>query len=70
MVMLLMSLHVDSKYQNINFNDASFDKFDFNNEKFHCTPIDLMIHNFLEGPKLIVMKILYILLPQINIFTF
>ncbi len=44
---------MDSKSQIFNFSAASFDKFDFNNSKFHCTPIHLMIHNFLEAPKLI-----------------
>jgi len=33
-------------------NDASSNNFDFDSEELHCTPIDLMIHNFLEAPKI------------------
>jgi hypothetical protein len=61
----LFTLHVDLEYQNFNFCDASFDNFDFYNEKFHCTPINLMIHNFLEGPKLIDYEnIIYYIAPN------
>jgi hypothetical protein len=49
----LFTLHVDSKSQIFNSSDVAFDNFDFNNEKFHCTPINLMIHNFLKAPKII-----------------
>jgi hypothetical protein len=34
------------------FNDASYDNSNFNNEELYCTPIDSMIHNFLEAPKI------------------
>ncbi len=49
----LFILHLDSQSQIFNFSVASFDKFDFNNSKVHCLPIHLMIHNFLEAPKII-----------------
>jgi len=47
----LFTLHVNSKFQIPTYNNASFDNFDFNNEKLHYTPIDLMLHNFLNAPK-------------------
>ncbi len=34
------------------YNNASFDNFDFDNEEIHCTPIDSMIHNFLNVRKI------------------
>jgi hypothetical protein len=40
---------MNSKFQI--FNNASFENFDFNNEKIHCTPTNSMIHNFLDVPK-------------------
>jgi hypothetical protein len=43
---------MDSQSQFFNFNDASYDNFDFNSEELYCTPIDLMTHNFLEAPKI------------------
>jgi hypothetical protein len=35
----------------IAWNNASSKNFDFDNEKIHYTPIDSMIHNFLDAPK-------------------
>jgi hypothetical protein len=42
---------MDLKFQVLNSSDASFDNFDFDSEKLHFTPKDLMIHNLLEVPK-------------------
>ncbi len=42
----LFALHMNLKDQIHIYNNKSFDKFDSNNEKIHCTPIDSMIHNF------------------------
>jgi hypothetical protein len=42
---------MDSQSQNLNFNDASYDNSNFDNEELYCTPIESMIHNFLEAPK-------------------
>jgi hypothetical protein len=42
----------DSKFQIPTYNNATSDNSDFNNEKIHCTPIDSMIHNFLDVPKI------------------
>ncbi len=47
----LFTLHMDLKFQVLNSSDASFDNFDFDSEKLHFTPKDLMIHNLLEVPK-------------------
>jgi hypothetical protein len=47
----LFTLHVNSEFLIFNSSDASFDNFDFNNENFHYTLIDFMIHNFLKAPK-------------------
>jgi len=43
---------MNSKSQILTHNNASFDNFDFNNEKIHCTSTNLMIHNFLDAPKI------------------
>jgi hypothetical protein len=43
---------MDSESQILNCSDASFDNSDSNSEKLLCTPIDSMIHNFLEVPKI------------------
>jgi hypothetical protein len=61
----LFTLHVYIESQICNSSDASFDNLDFNNEKFHCTPIKLMIHNFLEPPKIIAYEnIIYSIAPN------
>ncbi len=49
----LFTLHMDSKSQIFNYNDASFNNFDSNSEEIHYTPINLMIHNFFKAPKII-----------------
>ncbi len=48
----LFTLHVNLKSQIPAYNNASSDNFDSDNEKIHCTPIDSMIHNFLDAPKI------------------
>jgi hypothetical protein len=68
------TLHMDSESHILNCNDASFDNSNSNIEKLHCIPIDSMIYNFLEVPKIMdyekyIYITLYILLPQVNIFT-
>jgi hypothetical protein len=42
---------MDLESQVLNFSDASFDNFDFDNEELYCTPTNLTIHNFLDIPK-------------------
>jgi hypothetical protein len=49
----LFSLLLDLDSQILKSSDASFENSNSNNEKLHCTPKDLMIHNLLEVPKLI-----------------
>jgi hypothetical protein len=42
-----------------------FDNFDSNNEKIHCTPIDSMIHNFFDAPKIMDCEnIIYFIVPN------
>jgi len=48
----LFILHMNSKFQILTYNNASSNNFDFNNEKMHYTPIDSMIHSFLNAPKI------------------
>jgi hypothetical protein len=41
--------------------------FDTNNEEIHCTPIDSMIHNFLDAPKIMDYEnIIYSITPSQN----
>jgi hypothetical protein len=49
---IFFTLHMDLESQILNSSDASFDNVYSDSEKLHCTPIDLMIHNFLEAPKI------------------
>jgi hypothetical protein len=56
---------MDSQSQILNFYDASYDKSNSNNEELYCTPIDSMIHNFLESPKTMDYdNIMYIIAPS------
>jgi hypothetical protein len=48
----LFILRMNSKFQIPAYNNASSNNFDFNNEKMHYTPTDLMIHNFLNASKI------------------
>jgi hypothetical protein len=48
----LFILYMNSKFQILIYNNASFDNSSFNNEKIHYTPIDSMIHIFLDAPKI------------------
>ncbi len=48
----LFTLHMDLESQIFYFSDALSNNFDSNSEELHCTSIDLMIHNFLEAPKI------------------
>jgi len=48
----LFVLHMNLKFKIYTYNNASFDNSNFNNEKIYCTPIDSMIHNFLNAPKI------------------
>jgi hypothetical protein len=43
---------MNSKSQIPIYNNASFDNFNFDNEKIHCTPTYSMLHNFLNAPKI------------------
>jgi len=62
------TLHMNLESQIPIYNNASFDHFDFNNEKLHCTPTYLMRHKFLDVKKKWIMKILYIHCPK-SIFS-
>jgi hypothetical protein len=44
---------MDSKSNFFNYNDASFNNFDFNSEEIDYTPIISIIHNFFKAPKII-----------------
>jgi hypothetical protein len=48
----LFALHMNSKFQILTYNNASFDNSNSNNEIIHCTPIDSMINNFLDAPNI------------------
>jgi hypothetical protein len=43
---------MNSKSQILTHNSVSSDNFDFNNEIIHCTSTNLMIHIFLDAPKI------------------
>jgi hypothetical protein len=47
----LFLLHMNSKSQIPTYNNASSNNYNFDNEKKHCTPINLMIHIFLITKK-------------------
>ncbi len=63
------TLHMNLESQIPIYNNASFDHFDFNNEKLLCTPTYLMIHKFLDVKKIMDYENTIYSLPQINIFT-
>jgi hypothetical protein len=42
----------DSEYKNLIYDNASFEKSDFDNKKIHYTPTNSMLHNFLNVPKI------------------
>jgi hypothetical protein len=48
----LFALHMNLEFQIPIYNNASFNNSNFKNEKIHCTPKNSMIHNFLDGPKI------------------
>ncbi len=48
----LFTLHMNLESQIPTYNNVSFDNFDSNNEKIHCTPINLMIYKFLDVQKI------------------
>jgi hypothetical protein len=51
------------------YNNASFDTFDFDNEQIHCTPIDLMVHKFLDAPKIMDYEnTIYYIAPSQNFY--
>jgi len=58
---------MNSKSQLPTYNNASFHNYDYNNEKIHCTPIDSMIHNFFDAPKIMDYEsIIYSIAPSQN----
>jgi hypothetical protein len=58
---------MDSRFQIVNYNYASSNNSNFNSEKIHYTPIDLMIHNFLEVLKIMDnYNIMYPIAPRQN----
>jgi len=60
---------MNSKYQILAYNNALYGNFNSDNEKIHYTLTNSMIHNSLDVKKKWIMKILYILLPQVKTFT-
>jgi hypothetical protein len=48
----LFALHINSNFEIPTYNNARFDNFEFDNEKMPHTPTNLMIHNFLDVPKI------------------
>jgi hypothetical protein len=48
----LFALHMNLKFKISTYNNASSNNFDSNNEKTHYTPIDSMIHKFLDVRKI------------------
>ncbi len=44
--------HMDLESQLFYFSDVTFNNLDFDSE-LHCTPIELIIHDFLEVPKIL-----------------
>jgi len=49
------------------YNNAPFDNSNSNNAKIHCTPIDSMIHIFLDVPKIMDYEnIIYSIAPSQN----
>jgi hypothetical protein len=62
----LFALDMNLESQNSTYNNAS-NNFNFEYEEIHYTSTNSMIHYFLDVSK---MKILYIPLPQVKIFTF
>jgi hypothetical protein len=62
---------MDSKSQILSYNNASFDNFDSNNEKIHYTPIDSMIHNLLNAPKIMDYEnTIYFIAPKLKLSPF
>ncbi len=58
---------MNSKYQILIYDNASSDKFNFNNNKIHYTPTNSMIHNFLDVPKIMNYdNIIYFVAPSQN----
>jgi hypothetical protein len=63
----LFVLHMDLESQILTYNNASFNNFDFDNEKIHCTPINSMIHIFLNVPKIMDNEnTIYFIVPSQN----
>jgi hypothetical protein len=48
---IIFSLIINSNFETQNHDNSSFDNFISKIEEKHCTPIDSMIRNFLEAPK-------------------
>jgi len=58
---------MNSKSQILTYNNISFDNFDFDNEKIHCTPTKSMIHEFLNAQKIMDYEnIIYYIAPSQN----
>jgi hypothetical protein len=58
---------MNSEYQIPIYNNESSDNSDSNNEKIHRTPIDSMIHNFFNVPKIMDYEnIIYFIAPNQN----
>jgi len=63
----LFTLHMNLKSQIPTYNNVSSDNSDSNNEKIHYTPIDSMIHKFLDAQKIMDYEnIIYSIAPSQN----
>jgi hypothetical protein len=66
----LFALHMNLESQILTYNNTSFNNFDFDNEETHCTPIDSMIHNFLNVQKIMDNEnTIYFIVPSQNFHT-
>ncbi len=59
----LFALHMNLELQIITYNNGSFDNVNFDNEEIDYISTYSMIHKFLDIPKIMIVKMLYIILP-------
>jgi len=60
---------MNSKSQIPTYNNASFDNFNFDNEKIHYTTTNLVIHYFLDVPKIMDYENIIYCIIEVKIFT-
>jgi hypothetical protein len=62
--------HMNSKSKIPTYNNASFDNFNFDNEKINYTTTNLVIHYFLDVPKIMDYENIIYCIIEVKIFTF